>query len=60
MNYIENSLINFDGNIYLTVGSWMKIITGLNNVTFRNVTVKPSGFDKMYMDKDLIQDKLYE
>ena len=24
------------------------------------VNVKPYGFDKMYMDKDLIEDKLYQ
>ena len=36
------------------------IITGSNNITLRKVNVKPYGCDKMYMDKDLIKDKLYQ
>ena len=36
------------------------MITGSNNITLRKVNVKPYGFDKMYMDKDLIEEKLYE
>ena len=34
--YIENSLIDFDGSMYLTVNSLIEInnkITGLNNIT---------------------------
>ena len=27
---------------------------------FRKVNVKPYGFDKIYMDKELIEDKLYQ
>ena len=34
------------------------IITGLNNITLRKVNVNPNGFYKMYMDKDLTEDKL--
>ena len=36
------------------------IITSSNNITLRKVNVKPYGFDKMYMDKELIEDKLYQ
>ena len=36
------------------------IITGSNNITLRKVNVKPYGFDQMYMDKELIEDKLYQ
>ena len=36
------------------------IITGSNNITLRKVNVKPYGFDKMYMDKDLMEDNLYQ
>ena len=35
------------------------IIAGTNNITLRKVNAKYYGFDKMYMDKDLIGDKLY-
>ena len=49
--------------MYFTVGSLIdinNIITSSNNVTLRKVNVKPYGYDKMYMDQDLIEDKLYE
>ena len=36
------------------------IITGSNNITLRKVNVRPYGFDKMYMDKELIEDNLYQ
>ena len=36
------------------------IITSSNNITLRKVSVKPYGFDKIYMDKDLIEDKLFQ
>ena len=61
--YIENDLIDSDSGMYLTVDSLIEknnIITGSNNITLRKVDVKPYGFDKMYMDKELIEDKLYE
>ena len=49
--------------MYLAVDSLIEInniITGSNNITFRKVNVKPYGFDKIYMDKELIKDKLYQ
>ena len=36
------------------------IITGLNSLTLRKVNVKPYGSDKMYIDKNLIEYKLYQ
>ena len=48
---------------YLTVDSLIKrnnIIIGSNNITLRKVNVKPYGFDKMYTDKELIENKLYQ
>ena len=59
--YIENNLIDSDGGMYLTVDSLIKInklIIGSNNITLRKVNVNPYGFDKMYMDKELIEDNL--
>ena len=55
--YIKNNLIDSDNSMYLTVNSLTdikNIITGLNNITLIKVNVKPYGYDKMYMDKDLI------
>ena len=61
--YIQNNLMDSDDDKYLTVDSLIdinNIITSSNNITPRNVNVKPCGFDKMYMDKDLIEGKLYQ
>ena len=49
--------------MYLTVDSLTEInniTTGSKNITLRKVDVKPYGFDKMDMDKELIEDKLYQ
>ena len=48
--YIENNLIDYDGDMYLTVDSLIEI-TSSNNITLRKVNVKPYGFGKMYMDQ---------
>ena len=63
MVYLEKNLIVSDGGIYLTVDSLIELsnkITGSNNITFRNVNVKAYGFDKIYMDKELMEYKLYQ
>ena len=63
MVYIENDLIDSDGGTYLTDDLLIEtnnIITGSNNITLRKVNVKPYGFDKMYMGKEIIEDKLYQ
>ena len=60
---IENNLIDSDGGMYSTVDSLIEIshiITGSNNITLRKVNAKPYGFIKMYMDKKLIEHKLYQ
>ena len=47
----------------LTVDSWIdinNIIAGSNNITKRKFNVKPYGYDKIYVDKDLIEDKLHQ
>ena len=51
MSYVENYLIDSDGNMYLTVESLLEInniITGSNNITLRKVNVKPYGFGEIY------------
>ena len=62
MVYIENNLIDSDGGIFLTVDSLIEtnsIIT-VSNVTLRKANVNPYGFDKRYMDKELIEDQFYQ
>ena len=49
--------------MYLTIDSLTdinNIMTGSNNITLIKVNVEPSEYDKMYMVKDLIEDKLYQ
>ena len=61
LSYIENSFIDSDGSSYLTVDFLIKInnkTTGPDNITLRKINVKPYGFDKIHMEKDL-EDKLY-
>ena len=56
--HIKNNSIDSNGNMYLTVDFLLEInnmITDLNNITLIKVNVKPSGFDKTYMTKDLIE-----
>ena len=61
--YIKNNGKDTNGGMYLTVDSLTEIndiMTGLNSITLRKVNVKPHGFDKSYMDKDLIENKAYQ
>ena len=61
--YIKNNRKDTNGGMYLTVDSLREIndiMTGLNSITLRKVNVKPHGFDKSYMDKDLIENKAYQ
>ena len=62
--YIENNLTDSNGGIYLTTVDTLieinNIITGSKNITLRKVNLKPYGFYKMYMDKEVIEDKLYQ
>ena len=63
MVYTENNLIDSDDGMYLTVDSLKErsnIITGSNNINLRKISLKPYGFDKMYMDKELKEDKIYQ
>ena len=56
-------MIDSDGNTYLAVDFSIdidNITIGSKNITLRKVKVKPYGFDKMYMKKELIEDKLYQ
>ena len=59
--YVKNNLIDSDNNRYFTGDSFINnIITGSNNITLKKVNVKSNGYDKMYMDTDLIEGKLYQ
>ena len=49
--------------MYLTADFLIKvnnIKTVSNNITLRKVNVKPYGFNKMNIDKNLVEDKLYQ
>ena len=61
--FIKVNLIDSDNKMYLTVDSFTdisNIITVSNNITLMKVNIKPCGYDKMYVDKDLIEVKLYQ
>ena len=36
------------------------IITGFNNIALRKVNIKAHGYDKTYIDKDLMEDTLHQ
>ena len=50
-------MIDSDVNMYLTVDSIVK----LNNINIvsNNIALRKYGIGKMYMDKDVIEDKFY-
>ena len=59
--YIKNHLIDSENNMYLKVGSVIdlnNIITGSNNFILRKANANPYGYEKMYMVRDSIEDKL--
>ena len=61
--YILSNLIVSGGNKYLTVDYFIEInniMIGSINITLRKVNTMPYWFDKMYMDKDLIDNKFYQ
>ena len=63
MVFVDTNLIDSDGGMYLNVDSLIEtnnVITGSNNISLRKVDVNQYGFDKIYMDKELIKDKLYQ
>ena len=55
--------IDKNGKLFLIVDSLItlnNIITDSQNLFLRDVNVKPAGFDKMYLDKTLIESALYQ
>ena len=52
-------MIDSIGNMFLRV-VFVFFDTDSTNINLIKVNVKPYGFDKMYMDKDLIENKLYQ
>ena len=60
---LKNNFIDCDNNIYLIFDSLVgisNITTGSNNTFLNKVNYKLRGYDKMCMDKDLIEEKLYQ
>ena len=54
--FSEIYLIDSDGGIYLAVHSLIYI----NNIITSSNNVNSYRFDKRYMDKELLEDKLYQ
>ena len=52
-------MIDSDGNMYLIVEILLEI-SSIINITFRKLNVKPSGFDKGYVNNDLIEFTFYQ
>ena len=51
-------MLDSEDNTYFMVEININI-TDSNNITLRKIDVKPYGFDKRYMDKQVIEYKLY-
>ena len=63
LKYWNTYLIDENGELFLTVDSLItlnNIIADSQNLFLRDVNVKPTGFDKMYLDKNLIEPALYQ
>ena len=58
--FTETKLEDINGGMYLTADSLIQKITSSNITTLGKVNVKSHGSDKMYMNKELIEDKLYQ
>ena len=58
---VKNNVID-SNNMYLAANLLIKTsnITVSNDDTYRKLNMNPYGFNEMYMDKDLIEDKVYE
>ena len=60
--YIQSELLTIDGDLFLTVDSLItlnNIITNSNNITLRQINVKPAGYNKQYMHFNQIESELY-
>ena len=63
LEYQNTYLIDKNGELVLTVVSLItlsNIITDSQNLFLRDVNVKPAGFDKLYLEKPLIEPALYQ
>ena len=59
-------MIGSNGSMYLTVeflteiNNIIIIIIGSSNISLRKISFKSYGLDKMYMDKYLMEEKVYQ
>ena len=63
LEYKNTYLTDKDGDLFSTVYSLItlnNIITDSQNITLRDINVKPAGYDKTYMNKSLIEPALYQ
>ena len=63
LEYGNTYLKDKNGELFLTVDSLItlnNIITDSKNLFLRDVNVRPTGFDKMCLDKTIIEAALYQ
>ena len=63
LEYKNTYLTDQNSDLFSTVYSLItlnNIITDSQNITLRDINVKPAGYDKTYMDKSLIEPALYQ
>ena len=61
--YIKTNLIVTHDGMHSTIDSLIEvndIESGSNKITLKKVNVKQSGFDKIYVDKEVIERRLYQ
>ena len=61
--YIQRELLTTDGDLFLTVDSLIalnNIITNSNNISLRQINVKPAGYNKQYMHLIYFKKILYK
>ena len=60
--YIQRELLTSDGDLFFTLDSLItlnNIITNSNNISLRQINVKPAGYNKQQMHFDRIESELY-
>ena len=61
LEYKNTCLTDKNSDLFLTVDSLITLnntITESQNITLRDINVKPAGYDKAYMDKSFIRPAL--
>ena len=62
LEYKNTCLTDKNDDLFLIVDSLITLnntVTGSRSITLRDINVKPTGYDKAYMDKSLTEPVLY-